>query len=356
MNGANQAEVISNRQSPTFIAISKQPTNAPYYVVRNLARKVIPHRQLTVNRAVSATVGFLVAAAFFGLMSLWYRPRVAVLSTVMFAASSWFFRTARLGTPDIMLALPIVVILFWAWLQRTQKQLAFLLASVSAVLLLYVPAMAFVVLPAVVWQSRFIIKQLRKLSTYTVIISLLIGLLSLSPLVYGLLRETSNVHLILGINPSITLISSLKVAARALEHIFIRSPMDASISVGRVPLLDVFTSAMVVLGLYECLRNWRLDRNKLSLGLLIVGMATVVIGGGATYVPLIIPVYLLAAAGVAYLLEEWLRVFPRNPLARNTAMILVSVVVLLVAFYHVSNYFLAWPNAPATKATFSQRL
>jgi len=54
------------------------------------------------------------------------------------------------------------------------------------------------------------------------------------------------------------------------------------------------------------------------------------------------------------MLQQWFTVFPRNPFARSAGAILMTIVVLLAAYNGFSQYFIAWPNTPETKAVFTE--
>lgn len=112
---------------------------------------------------------------------------------------------------------------------------------------------------------------------------------------------------------------------------------------------------MVIIGVYAYAFRYKLDRTKLLAGIFIVGSLLVALGGGVTISFLMPFVYIVVAGGVALMLQQWSTVFPRNPVAKTLATTLMSIVVALVAFYHINHYFIAWPNAPETHSAFQQK-
>jgi hypothetical protein len=121
-----------------------------------------------------------------------------------------------------------------------------------------------------------------------------------------------------------------------------------------MPILDIFTSVMVVLGIYNFYVNERkLDRVRFLLG--TISLACILIAlGGSVGIEILIPfVYLLAASGIAYLMNQWFVIFPSNPIARFSAWIMIILIVSTAAFYNLKSYFVAWANAPATKSYYS---
>jgi hypothetical protein len=55
---------------------------------------------------------------------------------------------------------------------------------------------------------------------------------------------------------------------------------------------------------------------------------------------------------VALLLQQWFTVFPRNPLARLIGVLMVSLLVVLSAYYNTRHYFVAWPKNSQTEQVF----
>ena len=121
-----------------------------------------------------------------------------------------------------------------------------------------------------------------------------------------------------------------------------------------MPILDIFTSVMVVLGIYNFYVNERkLDRVRFLVG--TISLACILIAlGGSVGIEILIPfVYLLAASGIAYLMNQWFVVFPSNPIARFSAWTMIILIVSTAAFYNLQSYFVAWAKAPVTKAYYS---
>ena len=75
--------------------------------------------------------------------------------------------------------------------------------------------------------------------------------------------------------------------------------------------------------------------------------------GGAVSLSLLIPfIYILVAAGIGFMLDQWYKVFPRNAIAQGVGMGLIVLAVAASCWYGLRHYFVAWPNAPATQQVF----
>jgi hypothetical protein len=140
------------------------------------------------------------------------------------------------------------------------------------------------------------------------------------------------------------------------EWLFLSGPNDPVHWLGRLPLLDVFSTAMLVLGIYSIRYHLEFIRVQLLVGSSMLLTLLITLGGPVTITVLMPAIYILIAGGVAFLLQQWFTVFPRNPIAKTIATTMMSVSILLVSYYHISHYFIAWPQSPATKAAFSDKI
>lgn len=78
--------------------------------------------------------------------------------------------------------------------------------------------------------------------------------------------------------------------------------------------------------------------------------------GGSLDLSIVMPiVYLWIAAGIAYLLQQWLVVFPRNPIARGIGYGLIIIAVSLSCAYNLRAYFVAYPHDPTNQSVFDER-
>ncbi len=68
-------------------------------------------------------------------------------------------------------------------------------------------------------------------------------------------------------------------------------------------------------------------------GVILGALGEVTIG-----VVLLLPfVYSVIAAGISFILDEWYRVFPKNPFARSFALLLVTAVILTSIYYQTGH-------------------
>ena len=144
--------------------------------------------------------------------------------------------------------------------------------------------------------------------------------------------------------------------ARVPVEIFVRGPLNPSIWLGRIPVLNIFESLMLVLGAYSFWLKRSLDRTKVLVVGLVISLALITFNG-ATEITLILPfLYMMVAAGVVYMWDLWHSVFPTNPVAKSAGILILGVAIIFSCGYHAREYFVAWPNSPPTNAAYTQKL
>jgi hypothetical protein len=144
----------------------------------------------------------------------------------------------------------------------------------------------------------------------------------------------------------------LKQFAGVPVHMFVRGPEYPYIWLGRAPVLDIFVLISAILGVYFYITHLKVGRSKLLLLMLIVSMVLIGLGGPVQF-SLVVPLlYFFAAGGIAFLLREWLQVFPVNPFARTLGVLLIAAAVILSCAYNLRAYFIAWPHNKTAIATF----
>lgn len=346
--GYAQVEADTYNHSLSFQDILDNPLNAPFLLAVKLLLYIHPNSYLA-TRIVSAAAGAIVLVIFAALLRHWHSTRTAIFATLLFGLSAWFLHTARLGTPDVLLFGVFVLTASGFWLKQSNSSWALLACFVGAALLLYVPGMLWFILLGLIWQWRAVDQVFKKhLLAVTTGGLLLLG--TLVPLGWGLYKHLDLIKPWLGLPQQWpTIWQMAKNLLGVPFHLLVRSAPDPVSWLGVAPVLDVFTLVMFLLGTYLYLRNLRLTRVPVFLFIFIVTIALMAIGNPSITYSVIMPfVYVIAAAGITYLLGDWLRVFPRNPIARAIGWSLMSLVIAASCLYHTTHYFIGWPQASAT--------
>lgn len=350
-------------ETTTLSSLQKIPepwfraVNAPYMVPAYLTGKIIDN-PLHGARITSAIFGLLSVALFFLLIKLWFNNRIATVGSLLFLTSSWFLHASHQATPFILMVFSLLALFTpLAWFLRTKKHknLAFVLFAIALSLSTYVPYIPWVV---AITMTVLVIKEnkaLLKLNSWVIIFSAVIYFALLSPLFISLASHPGQIKELLGLS------SQLPTINQYLANIYhgglmisIKSIPLPEIHLGNLPLLDLFSSAMLFLGLYYYLKRMPKRRSLIILSSLLLLILILALSPNYQLwnVVLLPLIFMCIIAGIVELLNQWFSYFPRNPLARNVGVAIVVIAIGFTCFYHLERYFIAWPNSSDTKSVY----
>ncbi len=355
--GLSKGEINALQQSRDWHTILNAPVNAPHKVLGLTLAKLDMLNPFAL-RGVSVFIALLAVAAFYYVLARWHTSRIALLGTTLLVTSSWFLHYARIATPDILLPTALLLALVYGtWIRQTNKSdVAVITGFVLAATLLYLPGFIWFVLLGAFWQRKAVTKHLRQSRITSVYIAIVLGAVLVVPLSYAVYHNPEQLNALAGFPTRLPTLTTY--AMNLLEipvQLFLRGAANNELALGRLPLLDIFTTAMSFLGIYAYFYRRKLDRTKMLIGTTVMGSLLIALEGPVTIILLLPILYILAAAGMTLMLQQWFTVFPRNPLANVIGTSLISIAVILTAFYHVNHYYIAWPNAPETKRVFQLR-
>lgn len=354
--GGLSATEISTATNPLgWNGIFQNPLNLPINFARSVVYFIAPDHGLTLTRLPSIMFGFMAVISFSILIWLWHGTRTALLSGAMFATSAWVLHVSRFAGFDVLYlwAIPSLLLIQVLIHRYGDKSYIWYGSLMLWGLLLYIPGMVWLILIQIACQRKLLLKTAAGYSTLKArALSALAIFIWLPLLGIGLLRDGQFSTWIGLPNHFGTIIHTAKEFAAVPVHIFFRGPQNPELWLDRVPIFDIFTLVVCIIGIYFYARNWNATRSQ-TLGFLFLGsIALVGLGGAFSLSSLVALMYVFAAAGIAYLLHEWLKVFPLNPLARSAGILLVSIAVALSCLYGIRSYFIAWPHNNITRVTF----
>ena len=349
---ASESEALATH--PSWHSIWNATLSAPYFAVL----RVVHYGSSTpfYNRLVAACIGFLAALLLYFVLQRWVGWRLATLGAILFGTSGGLLHTARLVNAEILQLFAVSFLLAWfAWSHKQPKPKHLLVGLSVICVLVYTPGLILLVLLAS-WLNR---KSLgvswlqadKRQRTFLISTALIL----LAPLGYHLgTHGYREILLWLGYTLPVNL-SALSGFAQALWHtplhLFIRGSADGTFGLAHQALVNAPMSFLAVLGAYVAVSRFHEGRWRFIL-LVLAGCWFVAALGGLSESVLTPIICVLSTVGLAYLLSEWYRVFPRNPIARNAGLLLVAMVVAVSGWYEIRAYFVAWPHNSATRAAF----
>jgi hypothetical protein len=353
--GLSRGEMTAAAVPVGWHGIYDAPLGLPLKIVRSVVFFLSADHGQTLSRLPNVVLGGLSILSFAVLIRLWHGARVAALATAMFAVGAWTLHVSRLASSDVMYlwAMPTLLASHFLLRKYYKHTLVWLGSIVVWGLLLYIPGMFWLVAADVLLQRRFVLGGWREAKLWWQrLLYVFAGLVWLPLLVLDLTRHGELVRW-LGLPAhfdSVRLV--LKHFVAVPVHLFIRGPEYPDLWLGRSPVLDIFALALCILGIYFYASRWKSSRSRYLLLVAVLGFLLVGVGGAVPLSLLVPLLYVAAATGLAYLLHEWLKTFPNNPLARGLGLSLVIFAVALSCVYNYRAYFIAWPHNATTRATF----
>lgn len=350
-------EMATMQTIASFPDPSERMINAPYLLPSYAIGKVIDS-PITGARTVSAVYALLATAALFFVLKRWYSTQIASISSLLFATSSWVLALSHQATPLIMLVFtPLLLLASLSVFVFTRKHVtaAFITLCLSLVFALYIPYMLWLIGIISIALLTLYKQQLRSLNNKTIAATAVISGILLLPLLVSLVQYPGQVKELFGIPtvwPTILVYAS-QLIGQISTMVFIAQPFP-ELYVGKLALLDIFSVAMMLLGLYAIARFAPKKRRllfglALAIFLLIVPLQTPYQLAMALFLPFI---YIAIGSGINELIKQWFSYFPRNPFARNTAVILVALLIGLSTLYNLQRFYVAWAGSAETKAVY----
>lgn len=356
---AAPAELTTQRSSLHWRTILRDPLNAPYTILERLVL-LTGHHGITSMRLISTMYAVLAIVLFYIVARQWHSMRVAILATWLFISSSWFLHTARLATPDILWLVGILglVVLFSPKRREDHPWLSLPVTVATLSVLMYIPGMVWLVLLSLFIRRKNIGEYWRSSPNWLVrSVSILGPAVLLTPLGYAFYGNIRLIKPWLGIGDQLN--DPLTIGKQFLavpKQIFVSGPFDPVHWLGRLPILSVFETVMFLLGAYFYVSHFNAARSRFIIILSLLAWVIIAVGNRVS-LSLIIPViYLVLTTGIAYMLHEWLKVFPKNPVARGIGITVISIAILLTSLYQTRSYFVAWRNSPDTRSAFTRTL
>lgn len=352
--GLSDNEQAAAGGSRTLSAIIHDPLYGPHKIIQLGVKSVFGSTPTSLRLASVIFVG-LFLISFYLLAARWFGRLISLAGFALLAATPWVALLGRNAAPSIMLLTPIAAILCYYWFSRGQGRLKFrwLFFCICMALTLYIPGLVWILLAGAIINRRSLLTVLSRLNLLWQTTGLLLFAGLLAPLAWAFVSAPSLVRSWLLIPAALPGAGTLaKEAGWATSSLILRTPGHIEWLVGRLPILTVMTTALIVFGIYAMSQQ---ARQKLYVIACMVGFGwlAATLNDSLVYLTLCLgPLLILAAAGLRFLFLQWQSVFPLNPLPRYLAYGLIVAVAVVQGIYGLRTVLYAWPNTPETQATF----
>lgn len=358
-NGLSKAEMSSVTTSMNIhydTIISGNIIDLPYHVLQKASISLLGLNTYGI-KLPSIIIGAILGILLILLLNRWFKNNVAIIASVLAILSSSFLYIAGSGTPLIMMVF-WPTLLFWLGSkiqgENKPKPLYSFVFAFILLLSLFTPYMIYLAIFIVLYalfhpHLRFTITHLPKIPLF---ISTLIVLGVGALIIINALKSQETIPNLLFMK-EFSWNHYLGNIETALLPFFKWSGMVESIFLA--PLIGLASLALAVTGLISTYHGFFASRNSIATYLIVF---TIIISGFNPYsaILLILPLAILIAHGIRYILNKWYGLFPENPYARIFGIIPISIFLAIMIISDVSHFVFGYRYNPAVANQFNNDL
>jgi len=356
--GEQNTAVASNALEP-LTAMTQTPSqliNAPYHLLQKVSFNLLGVSTLSI-KLPSLILGGLAIFALHGLLRLWFRKNVALITSVIAASTGLFLFTAQEGTPAITYFF-LNVTLLWTVSMLTRgkgtSSLWLIVAAIVAAYSLYSPLQIYVVIGLVITclvhpHARFVVFR-RPL--WALISSGIAFLLLVAPLAVGMVADPSIIKTLLGIPGEVLVLSPEGLQLLGQEYLGFWKPLNSSFI---APAYSLGLILLALIGLYRLFTaKYTAKSYILTIWLVLTIPIILLVPQAAAFT--LLPIVLLIAFAIDYLIRSWYRLFPFNPYARIAGLLPLTVLMIGLSVPCIERMIYGYHYSPAASSAYSRDL
>ena len=279
----------------------------------------------------SILIGVALGILLILLLNRWFKNNVSLLASTLVILSTPFLFLAGSGTPLIMLVFwPTLMLWLGSKIQgeKRPKPMYSFLFAITMALAIFTPYMLYFAIFCVIFvllqpHLRFVLRSLPRLP---LIITGLIILAGITALAINAINQPNIIKELL-LAKDFDFANFFSNIWTGFKPVF--QWFGESDSILLAPLVGLPILALALVGLFSTTKGFFASRNSIASLLIIF---TIFITGlnPQAVVFLILPLSVLTAHGLKYLLEKWYGLFPENPYARIAALLPLTILFALI--------------------------
>lgn len=357
VGGLSASEVANNVPKISFTKLLEDPLFLPIKIFKLVLASIISKPTIYEVRIVSALFGVLAIIFVYKIIYSWLGKRTAILTALLMAFSAWNLHMSRLADYFVAFIFGSSLLVLCSILLKkhlNDKRYFYFITAVIWPLLIYIPGLIYLLVFTVIKQKADLKEGFNKHFNKTGLIIYVSSAIVFIPLLANyLVRSPSNILKFLALPENLhSLINYPLNILKTIYHVFLFGPHNPEMWLGRLPILDFLMLATTLIGIYFYVTHYNDSRSKLILGLFVISIL-VSASINPNNISLIYPIlFCFIATGIALILQRYLKVFPKNPIARGFGIGLILVLVGVSCIFNYRSYFIAWPHNIDTKNTF----
>jgi len=328
--------------------------NLPYYLLQKAGFKLFGVSLITI-KLPSIILGAASIVGLFLLLKKWFRARIAILSSLIAIATGQFLFIAQNGSPDIMyLFWPVWLMYFSSMIssEEKRKNIHIILFGILASLSLYTPLSIYVLLVfgiSTVVHPHLRFYLIKKMPKRKLITGLVISAILITPLIYYVIKTPDIILTILGIPKQLPDLG-LNFSKLYNQYLSFSKPGGTTVI---TPFFELGSFLIILIGIYRLIIT-RSTAKSYTLAFWIFILAPIVVLNPDYISISFLPLVILLASGLNWLLNRWYGLFPRNPYARIAGLIPVVVLVSTLIFFGATRYIFNYRYNPNIVNNFSK--
>jgi hypothetical protein len=331
-------------------------TSLPFYMIQATIFHFFGVSDFSI-KVPSLILALFSAIGMILLLRRWFKPNIAVLTSLIVITTGQFLFIAQNGTPGILYVFwPILLLSLGTQVTRAKKGQLFWKISfaAAAALSLYTPLSIYpliAVILAIILHPH-LRNIVRRLSKVKIAISLVVGAVLVIPLIY-LIATTPKLGLsLLGLPAIWPPDIGANIMTLVRQFFLFWEPSNTTLM---TPVFGLGSLLIIGLGLYRLIRTRDTTRSYLIIIWVLCLVPVLILNPQFTSVTFV-PSVLLFAAGLTSLIAYWYRLFPLNPYARIAGLIPIIVLVVVLIGSGLDRYMYGYHYAPSTAVNFSKDL
>lgn len=326
--------------------------NLPYRALQKIAIMTFGLNIYTI-KLPSIIIGALLGGLLILLLNRWFKTNVALFASILAVLSASFLYLAGSGTPLIMIVFwPTLLLWLGSKIQGVTKPkpmycfvFAFaLLASIFTPYMIYLAG--FIVLFAFLHPHlRFTIKTL---PTFPLVLTIFIIIVGLAAAVMAAVINPNIIAEVL-LAPDFSFSGFLdNIQVAFLPFFAWNTTLESSFL---SPFIGLASVALAVIGLLSTSRGFFASRNSIAICLIIF---TVFLSGlnPEAAILILLPMAILIAHGLRYILAKWYDLFPDNPYARISAIFPIGLFLGIMIIGDLTHFLYGYRYTPVVADKF----
>lgn len=355
--GLSAAEINAAAHHTSLAKLFSYPLYPVHAATQWASLKVFGVNPISI-RLPDVALAAVTAYVLYNLLKKWLGRSTALLSAALFISADWFLYVARTGAGAIELSFWLALALLSITKVLEHKAQWIYIFSLSIIGLFFVPFGIYCAITLLVslFIARVIRERFEEAKLWQKITCAIPGISALLYLAYTIMNNPHFGMQLLGISQLPTIggyfYNAFVNAANVVAILPNTNPANSPTNVFIIRFFEI------IFILFGVIMFWRTRVNRLNVIVLSLSIVLVLAGGlskdSSLLGLLLVPAAIYITAGIRYLMHRWKLTFPKNPYARVTAYIPLSLLFVLVVTVHYLSYFVLWPSNTDTHVAFTR--